>query len=179
MIRSIMPGEFVVVKRSRRHAFGLLRVGPAWLRALLAIARSSGRRRSMTDLERSGAACRPDLAAGERRSGLLTPELVQTPALDADVLALRCAECERCVASCPSDALLLERSSSSSTSALVRRFELDPGRCIGCGECVRACPSNLLVMGLRGRRAGAGDRPLRENLLSRLAQTRTTQTQAS
>ncbi len=157
-----MPAQVVVVKRSRRRAFVILRTAPAWLRAVVAVARSLGRDHSRIEFEGIRASKGTGILASERVSGLLWPALVARADLEG------CADCGRCVAVCPCRALLLEFSGPASpdTEAPVTdaplaeiRFDLDPGRCIGCGDCVRVCPSNLLEMQVRESRIGEGPYP--------------------
>jgi len=161
-----MPAQVVVVKRSRRRAFAILRTAPAWLRAVVAAARSTRRAGSGIELDREfegiGASKGTGIFASERVSGVLWPGPVARADLEG------CADCGRCVAVCPSKALRLEFSDPAApdtqapaTDAAPReiRFDLDPGRCIGCGDCVRVCPSNLLEMQVRESRIGEGSCP--------------------
>ncbi len=171
-----MPTQIVVVKRSRRRAFVMLRTAPAWLRAVLAVARSIGRDRSRIEFEAIRASSigsgGSGVLASERLSGVLWPGPVARADLEG------CADCCLCVAACPCQALLLEFSGPAAPGSEVPipdaplreiRFDLDPGRCIGCGECVRVCPSNLLEMQVRESRVGEGACPPSRSLVKRPA----------
>jgi formate hydrogenlyase subunit 6/NADH:ubiquinone oxidoreductase subunit I len=157
-----MPAQVVVVKRSRRRAFAIVRSVPAWLRALLAAVRTAGRPRPSLDLTTFDAFRGSKILAPERQSGITTPRLTEA----ADLTG--CPSCSRCVAICPSAALALGRGDAAipmpeGVSAI--RFDLDPGRCIGCGECVRVCPSRILEMAVDDSRVGEGARPVPRSLL--------------
>jgi ferredoxin len=154
-----MPAQVVVVKRSRRRVFAILRIAPAWLRAFFETARARTRRSAEIDL--AGIFPHPTLPglAWERLSGVSTPNLIAKAELD------NCAECRRCVVICPSRALHLEVETPASVAEIVR-FDLDAGRCIGCGECARVCPDRLLEMNVSELRIGAGADPLPRSLLS-------------
>ncbi len=169
-----MPAQVVVVKRSRRRAFAILRSIPAWLRAVLLTYRTKERSKSTFDLS-SFEAFRltrhsttieagrdASLLALERQSGVLSPALVAGSDLG------ECLSCRRCVEICPSDALDLGKplpqisapeSNSTSISTSMMSFNLDPGRCIGCGDCARICPSKILEMVVVRKRVGEGAKP--------------------
>jgi ferredoxin len=170
-----MPAQVVVVKRSRRRAFAILRSVPAWLRALLSTVRGVGRRHAPLDLEAFEAFRDSKILAPERQSGIQSPRLVD----GADLAG--CVSCTRCIEICPSGALALgvgdgampksaavapsALSASASVSASAIRFDLDPGRCIGCGECEQVCPSNLFEMSVDDSRVGEGPTPDSRSLL--------------
>jgi len=156
-----MPAQVVVVKRSRRRAFAIVRSVPAWFRAFLAAVRTVGRRRSSLDLTTLDAFRGSTILAPERQSGVMAPRLTEA----ADLMG--CPSCSRCIAICPSAALALGRGDAAipmSESVSAIRFDLDPGRCIGCGECVRVCPPKILEMAVDDSRVGLGARPARRSL---------------
>jgi len=177
-----MPVQVVVVKRPRRGAFAILRSVPAWLRAVVATARSIGRGRTRIEFEGTAASKGSGILASERLSGVLWPG----PVAKADLEG--CADCGRCVAVCPCQALRLEFSGPASLDTQAPamdvdvdmdvdmdagmdagpgeiRFDLDPGRCIGCGDCARVCPSDLLEMQVRASRIGEGACPPWQSLV--------------
>jgi ferredoxin len=152
-----MPAQVVVVKRSRRRAFAILRSVPAWWRALLVSFRSTRAPSVPFDLEELDAWSDTGMLAPERSSGISTPRLIAAADLED------CEACIRCVQICPSDALALDRQPVSDAPKSFR-FELDPGRCIGCADCVRVCPSGLLEMNVEYARVGVGREPASRSL---------------
>jgi ferredoxin len=154
-----MPAQIVVVKRSRRRAFAILRGAPAWWRAVFSNTRFARREAVKIPLEDFEAFADAKLLACERASGLRLPRLIGNADLS------QCGVCSRCVEICPSAALDLQRPTLP-RAVSPSRFELDPGRCIGCGDCARVCPAGLLEMKLGEERVGAGRGPRTRNLLS-------------
>jgi len=134
-----MPAEVVVVKRSRRRAFAVLRATPAWLRSLwIAAWRSRRRPESDASLAPASTAVRP--VALMRLA--LRPQLVRVG--DG---GHRCVGCDLCVRICPSRCLsLATQEGEVGAPGRVLRFELDGPRCIGCDRCAEACPEDALEM---------------------------------
>jgi ferredoxin len=171
-----MPAQVVVVKRSRRRAFAILRSLPAWLRAVASNLRRRPSRGGAIELESFPAYCDASLLAPERQSGVMQPRMRDEVDLGG------CASCRICVEVCPTRALerdvastlavtmpaptldsAADRTSAPSMDGL--RFELDPGRCIGCGDCARVCPEALLEMAIAPVRVGPGAMPVARDLI--------------
>ena len=62
-------------------------------------------------------------------------------------------DCQRCVAACPTNAVVVQPASA--------QVELDLGRCLFCADCARACPTSRISFGTDHRLAARGRDELR------------------
>jgi ferredoxin len=149
-----MPGQVIVVKRSRRSLFAVPRASLDWLRSVWAVFfRTSAPdtevvRKGSTSLLPTGAPLFPQLVRDENGSH-------------------RCVGCDLCVRVCPSRCLVLE-TEGEGAARRVLRFDLIGAACVGCEICSEACPEEAIEMAAAARveLAGISGRPVATDLLA-------------
>jgi ferredoxin len=130
-----MSTQVIVVKRSRRRLFSVLRALPDLVRAIWA-GRPGGARKAQGELHHFEAS-----AGTAARFGTSYPRLGVDSSGEH-----RCVACDLCVQICPSRCLQMESEESAAGSRRVIRFELMRASCISCGMCRDECPENAIEM---------------------------------
>ncbi len=149
-----MPGQVIVVKRSRRSLFAVPRASLNWLRSVWAVFFTS----SAPDSNVVEMASTSLLPAGPP----LFPQLVR----DQNGSHL-CVGCDLCVRVCPSRCLVLE-TEGEGAALRVLRFDLIGAACVGCEICSEACPEDAIEMAAAARvdLAGISGRLVATDLLA-------------